>query len=952
MKTRMIKMGLVLTAIMFAVGLVGCPNDGGDNPPPAPVRQKGAFLSRVTIGAAQAGFTPGLKSTLKQVVEASYQGDEDLQAASSAKSLDLVVVKSNGSDKATVQIAIIATLAATPSWTSSLKAPSGGWADGTFVLLKVTAQDGTTVNYYRVNISLGQNATLQNVTIGFTPRLEETWLGKPAAALASVTEGTFRTDPISNKSIFKITPVDSDAEVNYAFVSGAKPSTNPSPLKAFAEYENGVLWSTIDTPTTQVKEGDYLFISVKPSATTGTTLIYLMKIEFPRVGTVKYGTPQLFDPANPGSAWYEDPVWGTDWTYDISRFNAAETYPAWFKTEWGQHTVAKAKVLWDEDGIWALVDVTFNQYKTEESGEEKDRVITNPAEHDGDSVELFINERLQILDDTNKDIGDQYRVGPLNQRSGKGAPAVSPDPATDIGSFTGFGNTKTRTVLKKADGSYGANLADATNGGYKVILQAPFKHKTQANADDVFENSVVKAGAQIGLELQLNTGAATNATYGGGRDGILTWNGVNTQAFGNAGGYGVVTLEAKPAGAPAVDAFPTITARTLADKSYLPTTVAGDVDELSVTASESPSYQWYVGTGPSGAGVAATGPGANTSTYKPVITAGLKDEYYYAIMTNGGTRVASPRAKISTVDTLSIIDKWVIPGDKIKITAPWNGTIVGSGNGLHYDGASRLMTYKLPAGTFTKMDVVFKVVYTDDDDTPVNFWNKDASGSNPDWPGLVTGLPLTLNAQGISEPVSYAEMGTSGYISWQNGGAFKADITIESITLYTADISGGTLYLNPFDLATTQYNINDDADPVFNDWLPALAVATPDNAGKITFAYDTTGQTGNRVRQRAIINLTTEQAKVINDGTTYDLEIKGSADGTGFRVGFISGANSGSSWNSSGLPGNPLTFTDGIWTSTGVAKANAGVSGGFVLQSMSAGELNVVIEYIKVTVNP
>ena len=733
MKTRMIKMGLVLTAIMFAVGLVGCPNDGGNPAPTPPAGQKNAFISRATIGNAQAGFVANQTSKLTEVLDSAYQGYEELQAASSAKNLQLVVVKASGSDKATVQMAVIKALNATPAFvkaaanttatsnapgTARFNAPSGGFDNGDFVLLKVTSQDGSKVNYYRANVSLGLNATLVSVTIGFTDQIEETWLGKPAAALASVTEGTFRTDPITNKSIFKIVPADDEATVSYAFASVN--TAVPSPLKAFAEFDNGVLWSTINTPDTPVNEGDYLFIKVEPSASTGTPLFYVMKIEFPMVGSIKYGTPQIIDPANPGAAWYEDPVWGTDWTYDISRFNLKEDYPAWFKTEYGQHTVAKAKVLWDEDGIWVLADVTFNKYKTSESGAELDRRISTGAEHEADSLEVFINERFQILDPTDhKDIGDQYRVGTLNQRTGRGAGF---SPATDISDYTtagttGFGYTKSRTVLKKADGTFGDNLVDATNGGYRVIVQAPFKYKISSDASDVFDSSGnVKPNAQIGLELQLNT-AAGSEIYGGGRDGILTWNGVNTMAYSNATGYGIATLEPKPAAAPTVAAFPKITAASfthLASKSYLAEQAASGVTALSITATETPTYQWYIAAGPTGAGVAATGPDNATDTYKPVIGSTLKDEYYYAIITNAGTRVSSPRMLIRTVGTLAVEDEWVINNPKIEIVGS-NFTVNpdGSITATTIAGGGSAFGYKFPTfpATETNPPVFTKVVF-------------------------------------------------------------------------------------------------------------------------------------------------------------------------------------------------------------------------------------------------
>jgi len=58
--------------------------------------------------------------------------------------------------------------------------------------------------------------------------------------------------------------------------------------------------------------------------------------------------------------------------------------------------------------------------------------------------------------------------------------------------------------------------------------------------DKVFDaNKKVIDGAEIGLELQVNA-CALPAT----RDGILTWNGVTSQAYQNVKSFGIVTLKA------------------------------------------------------------------------------------------------------------------------------------------------------------------------------------------------------------------------------------------------------------------------------------------------------------------------------------------------------------------------------------------------------------------------
>jgi hypothetical protein len=267
------------------------------------------------------------------------------------------------------------------------------------------------------------------------------------------------------------------------------------------------------------------------------------------------GTPSLTDPDDATNKEYIDPIWDAEDWLDISRVNKGESYDTWFATEAGQHTTAKAKILWDEDGVWAYWDIDFKDYN---DGAAKIRTasrsgvassytpgtdVTNntnstPTDaHTRDSVELFINERYQLTknDITLRQYGNQYRSGLPNATDGtiwlsgeKGTPPTNPtfNPITQFQI-----DKKVNAWVKK----------DAANKeiGYVIIMRAQWVKKYATDIDEVFNaDGTVKDGAEIGMELQINACSAE-----GTRNGILTWNGVTSQAYQNVRNFGIVTLK-------------------------------------------------------------------------------------------------------------------------------------------------------------------------------------------------------------------------------------------------------------------------------------------------------------------------------------------------------------------------------------------------------------------------
>jgi len=475
--------------------------------------------------------------------------------------------------------------------------------DGDLLVIEVTAQDGVSKRYYKVELQIGRNARLATVGLE-TPQGSENYLGKPGTSWndPALEVGSFFTDQFSELVGLRLSAAAEDGDAKIEYVIDWR--DNPAANEPFTWNELPASGQAVN-PYVFVYTNTY-YVYVRVTAFAGNQLYYKMKLFFPQRGTITYGTPDL----GAAGTFEVDPLFDAAdlFEFDISRVNLAETIQPYFKTEYGQHTRAKAKALWDDDGIYVYVDVTFNQYKETEDGVLKDRPITTGTNHECDSVEIFVNERLQATTATNRNMGNQFRIGTQNQLSGDGTLGSA------VAEFSA-GQYPTRVRVK----------GDGTNTGYEVLAFVPFAGKTNAQANAVFNaDGTVKDDALIGFELQLNTGVVAAQ-----RDGILTWNGVTTQSYQNATGYGTVVLELAGRTRVKNAQRPNITAQ--------PQTAVVNVNDpvtLSVTASVADggtlSYQWYKA---SGVGETGTAVGTDSPTYT-VDTSIAGGSYYYVVVTN------------------------------------------------------------------------------------------------------------------------------------------------------------------------------------------------------------------------------------------------------------------------------------------------------------------------------
>lgn len=569
-------------------------------------------------------------------------------------------VSLSDSDKTDAQVVVTSSTGATVRYAKAAGAaePAFGandtftFADGDFLYIEITSENGLVTKYYKLEVQIGHDATLKSVTLGETEQVSDVYLGKPADSwdVPTADQGIFQTDPQPSTGpglAVEIVPTDKDASVSWAV---RDESTAPVAEPSFAAYTSG---------ETHRFDGakDYLYIKIESSNHENVNY-YKMRIVVPMTGVIKYGTPELDDPDGMVLN-YIDSLWNAEgFDFDVSRVNQAESIQPWFKQPWGQHTSAKAKALWDDDGVWVYADVDFINYKKTETGETLIRTAGIPAtavgpgsdDHLRDSLEVFVNERLAYMltpAATGNNWGVQFRADPqtppaLSGDAGTGSPTGANAP------ITVYQNSgKTRAWLKPG------------NGGYIIVTQVPWIFGPTgaagpaaiAQAGAIWNaDGTIKDGAQIGFELQINA-----CSVSGSRDGILTWNGVNTQAYQNARGYGQVTLEldgrsrVKNAKQPIISQQP--------EGGEYRIDEIDDIPDLTVTATADGtlSYQWY------DADTDDPIVGAEDDTFAPEITMGGTYKYY-VIVTNtiadngdGGIKARDAKSNTVTIKVMSIL---------------------------------------------------------------------------------------------------------------------------------------------------------------------------------------------------------------------------------------------------------------------------------------------------------
>ncbi|MBM7573671.1 endo-1,4-beta-xylanase [Aquibacillus albus] len=183
-------------------------------------------------------------------------------------------------------------------------------------------------------------------------------------------------------------------------------------------------------------------------------------------GTASFGTPEI-----DGTI---DDIWSDVTELPINRYQMA----------W-QGADGVAKVLWDNENLYALIQV---------SDSELDKSSQNPWEQD--SIEVFVDEN-NVKTSFYQDDDGQYRVN--------------------------FDNETTFNPESIADGFESAT--HVSGNGYTVEVKIPFRSITPEN------------NTQIGFDVQINDG------QDGARQSAATWNDTTGNGYQDTSVFGVLTLE-------------------------------------------------------------------------------------------------------------------------------------------------------------------------------------------------------------------------------------------------------------------------------------------------------------------------------------------------------------------------------------------------------------------------
>ena len=432
---------------------------------------------------------------------------------------------------------------------------TGGLQNGDKIYIKVISGDRLRTIYYGYTISVGNIARLTSLSIAGEAVAR---LGTPGnawndPALVAAAFDYQSDEPIDGYALTAI--AEDGGRVAYAVM------TNSAASPAFTNLTG--------TPNVQLSSGSILYIRVT-SANGSVAAVYRINIFMKATADVLYGQPVISKGAVPGEPPTLDPLWSTiDWTFDISRINLAEMTPVfkflntvdghYDQTGYG-HTEGKAKAFWDDNGLYVYAEMTYHDYYVDAAAKDAGSVTqrttvvtesaTTPGDADAhmrDSLQIHTNERLQAY--TAGNYGVDYRISP--------APTMT-DATNAQNQVIGVASTNSRVSGNDGSGMTGSVAAFRSGGnyyswirkegakevGYSVLAYIPWRAKTSAQANEVFDSAtgLVKTsgiirGPAIGVEFTLNA-----VTVGGLRDAILTWNAIGGMWYRQVENYGWITL--------------------------------------------------------------------------------------------------------------------------------------------------------------------------------------------------------------------------------------------------------------------------------------------------------------------------------------------------------------------------------------------------------------------------
>ena len=561
-----------------------------------------------------------------------------------------------------------------------------------FLYIRVTSEDGKTVNYYRFQIlTVSTNANLSTVTIADV----NASVGTGVAVWSDATAGSVS---LSNTQKAQA-KVEAATSFETATVKFAKVTGDGEPVFG-------------DTDTFDVADGDFIYIEVT-AADGETKLIYKVEVWIGRnadLSAITFGDADVDGMGTPAAALGDvvagyvlfrttQPAGGYSVTITAEDPEAAikYAYGGGNVTTVGTEYTGAAQIIF-ADSEFLYVEVTSangnvkNYYKIQVNFRQEASITAGSPEIKASSEKYIdplwdsVTEVYQIKKIWTGESTSLYRTqGPNHPRYTtavakamwdydglyvyvdvtdsevtSGSSSWTTSNAHQYDSFELFINedfsTSTSTPGTQAefeahsgqyrvgaDGRLSGHAANAlaafqafnkasawkTATGYVIVMQAPWLHGAPST------------DTKIGFELQVNA-----CTGSGDRDGVMVWNNIAHSNYQTNSAYGEATLT----GTPIRNAQrPVIATQPLDD--YV---AANQALPLSVTASVTDggtlSYQWYKATA---SGETGTAVGTDATYTADTSTIGVN--YYYVVVTNtnndvNGTNVVSVTSNYARIE--------------------------------------------------------------------------------------------------------------------------------------------------------------------------------------------------------------------------------------------------------------------------------------------------------------
>jgi hypothetical protein len=452
-----------------------------------------------------------------------------------------------------------------------------------YLYIQVTSENGAVINYYRIRVQAQtHSAIVASISIGGVAAVipeRSSPGGTIAEAIPAILYIQEATPNASGYAI--VAPPDSSANGD-ATVKWTKVAAN-APAPAVSAFGT--------TTPLVLADGDLLYVEVTAAGDATVKGYYKTIVSFLREATIKYGNPEIKASAQK----YVDPKFNAATVLKIDRVgndNLTDYYLA------APDTFGEARLLWDEDGVYAYVKVTDAIVAGAGSGQA----------HLGDSIEFFITEQFANGTDNYGSRGNQYRV--------------------DGEDGTLSGDRDDSITAWRATNQYSQWLTD---DGYAAVFQVPWMYKNV---------TPLEGGKVIGIDVQLNVSSES-----GSRDGVMVWNNTRRGNYQNSAFYGKVTLDLDGHVLIVNAAQPSITLQPVGGVYIEGETIPALSVDASVIDTGTLTYEWFKADS-----ISATG--TSVGTGKTVTPEDLEpgDYFYYAVVTNTNT---APAINGSTTATTS-----------------------------------------------------------------------------------------------------------------------------------------------------------------------------------------------------------------------------------------------------------------------------------------------------------